>query len=218
MKYGVLGTGDVGRAVADKLISLGHDVMMGARSADNPCAVSWAGTRGERAFRGSFADAARFGERIFLCVRGVFATESLRSSGEENFAEKILFDLTNPYLYSAGHISIDPRWSGNTSLGETIQEMLPRTRSVKMLNYVCSALMGTPRKLPEPATGFYCGNDADAKAAADALLRDFGWQDTMDLGDISMARYTEMLGAFWPAVYGALGHMEWAFKLIRTKQ
>ena len=56
------------------------------------------------------------------------------------------------------------------------------------------------------------------KAAADALLRDFGWQDTMDLGDISMARYTEMLGAFWPAVYGALGHMEWAFKLIRTKQ
>ena len=56
-------------------------------------------------------------------------------------------------------------------------------------------------------TGFYCGNDTEAKTAVAKLLKDFGWQDTMDLGDISMSRYTEMLGAFWPAAYGQLKHM-----------
>ena len=36
MKYGVLGTGDVARTIGDKLIELGHSVMLGSRTADNP--------------------------------------------------------------------------------------------------------------------------------------------------------------------------------------
>ena len=39
MKYGVLGTGDVARTIASKLIELGHEVMMGSRSESNPAAV-----------------------------------------------------------------------------------------------------------------------------------------------------------------------------------
>lgn len=41
MKYGVLGTGNVACTIADKLIELGHEVMMGSRSDDNPAAVLW---------------------------------------------------------------------------------------------------------------------------------------------------------------------------------
>lgn len=40
MKYGVLGTGDVARTIADKLIALGHEVMMGARSSANDKAAA----------------------------------------------------------------------------------------------------------------------------------------------------------------------------------
>ena len=36
MKYGVLGTGNVARTIASKLIELGHEVVMGSRSGDNP--------------------------------------------------------------------------------------------------------------------------------------------------------------------------------------
>lgn len=35
MKYGIIGTGGVAHAIATKLIELGHEVMMGARSATN---------------------------------------------------------------------------------------------------------------------------------------------------------------------------------------
>lgn len=215
MKYGILGAGDVARTIGCKLIALGHEVMLGARNATNEKAAKWVETNGERAYCGTFTDAARFGDRIFLCVRGIHSTKVIKTVGEENLAGKIVIDQTNPFLYDNGHISLDPRWSGTTGLGEEIQKLLPQTKVVKTLNYLCCHLMTAPQQLPDTVTGFYCGNDAEAKRMVSDLLKDFGWQDTMDLGDISMSRYTEMLGAFWPAVYGRLGHMNWGFKLVR---
>lgn len=215
MRYGILGTGDVAHAIATKLIELGHEVMMGARSATNEKAVSWAKNNGERAFNGTFADTARFGERVFNCVQGIHSLEALNAAGKENLNGKLLIDLANPYIYKDGHISLDPRWSGTSCLGEAVQEFLPETKVVKTLNYLCNALMTCPDRLPEPITGFYCGNDVEAEAEVVALLKDFGWEDTLDLGDISMSRYTEMLGAFWPAALNATGNMDWGFKLVR---
>ena len=215
MKYGVFGTGDVARTIANKLIKLGHEVMMGSRSEDNPAAVLWAEQNRERASHGTFADAAKFGERVFCCVQGIHALDALRMAREENLAGKILIDQSNPFLYKEGNISLDPQYSGWNSLGEEVQKLLPHTKVVKTLNYLSYHLMTKPGMLPDAVTGFYCGNDSEAKQAVVALLQDFGWTDTMDLGDISRSRYTEMLGAFWPAVYGSLGHMDWGFKLIR---
>ena len=215
MKYGVLGTGNVARSIGDKLVELGHSVMLGSRTADNPQAAEWAKHHGEQAAHGTFADAARFGERIFNCVQGIHALEVLDAAGKANLNGKLLIDLTNPYIHKDGHISLDARWSGTTSLGEEVQRLLPQTKVVKTLNYLHNYLMTHPNELPEPITGFYCGNDKEAKAEVAKLLTDFGWRDTMDLGDISMSRYTEMLGAFWPAGLNATGNMEWGFKLVR---
>ncbi len=100
-------------------------------------------------------------------------------------------------------------------MGEEVQRMLPQTKVVKTLNYLHNYLMTHPNELPEPITGFYCGNDKEAKAEVAKLLSDSGWRDTMDLGDISMSRYTEMLGAFWPAAFNGTGHMRWGFRLVR---
>ena len=42
MKIGVLGTGVAGQTVGGKLVEMGHDVMMGARAADNEKVVGFA--------------------------------------------------------------------------------------------------------------------------------------------------------------------------------
>ena len=215
MKYGVLGTGNVARTIASKLIELGHEVMMGSRSDNNPAAILWTAQNGGRASHSTFADAAEFGERVFCCVQGIHTLEALQTAGEEHLSGKILIDLSNPFLHKDGNTSLAPQYSGWNSLGEEVQRMLPHTKVVKTLNYLGYGLMTRPGTLPEAITGFYCGNAQEAKQAVAVLLRDFGWTDTMDLGDISRSRYTEMLGAFWPAVYGSLGHMDWGFKLIR---
>ena len=215
MKYGVLGTGDVARTIADKLIALGHEVMMGARSSANDKAAAWAAANGKRAHHGTFADAARFGERVFNSVQGIHSVEALQSAGAENLKGKILIAQSNPYIYRNGHTLIASEYSGEVCLGEANQAFLPQTKVVKTLNYLHYGLMTRPQVLPESITGFYCGNDAEAKAAVAQLLHDFGWKDTFDLGDISMSRYTEMLGAFWVPLYNQLGHMNWGLKLVR---
>ena len=215
MKYGVLGTGNVAQEIATKLIQLGHEVKMGSRNANNENALNWAKKNGEKATVGTFADAAAFGDRVFLCVQGIHSIDALTSVGQDNLKNKILIDLSNPYIYQNGHISLDPKYSGNTCLGEEIQKFLPNTKVVKTLNYLVYYLMTNPTKLAEPITGFYCGNDKSAKEVVNGILHDFGWTDTQDLGDISMSRYTEMLGAIWVPLYGQLGTMDWGIKLVK---
>src|SRR5262249_23313427 len=48
---------------------------------------------------------------------------------------------------------------------------------------------------------FVCGNDAGAKETVKALLRDFGWETIIDLGDITAARATEQLMPIWLRLY-----------------
>ncbi|MBO4917274.1 MAG: NAD(P)-binding domain-containing protein [Bacteroidales bacterium] len=213
-KYGVLGTGDVARVIASKLVELGNEVMMGSRSAANEKATAWARENGERASNGTFADAAAFGEVVFNCVKGVHALEALGLAGADNLRGKILVDQSNPYVYRDGHISLDPAYSGDTCLGEEVQRFLPETKVVKTLNFIGSVMMTNPGELAEAPTAFYCGNDAGAKEAVKGILNAFGWTDTFDMGDISMSRYTEMLGAFWVPLFGQLGTMHWGFRLV----
>ena len=59
MKVGILGTGDVGKAIAKGLLALGHEVMIGARSAGSEKATAVAVELGAKAVAGSFEDAAR---------------------------------------------------------------------------------------------------------------------------------------------------------------
>ena len=49
MRIGVLGTGDVGKALGNAFITLGHEVMMGSRSATNEKALAWAKSAGANA-------------------------------------------------------------------------------------------------------------------------------------------------------------------------
>jgi predicted dinucleotide-binding enzyme len=54
MRIGVLGTGSVGRRIADKLVELGHEVTMGSRSADSEALREWLGGAGDGARGGTF--------------------------------------------------------------------------------------------------------------------------------------------------------------------
>ncbi|HEV8245794.1 MAG TPA: NAD(P)-binding domain-containing protein, partial [Polyangiaceae bacterium] len=84
MKVGVLGTGDVGRALGKAFITLGHEVKLGAREANNEKATSWAKEMGKAASAGSFGDAAEFGELIVLATLGAAIPEVLKAAGPQH--------------------------------------------------------------------------------------------------------------------------------------
>lgn len=213
MKIGVLGTGEVGQALGGKLVSLGHEVMMGARTADNDRVRGFAERTGGLA--GTFADAARHGEVLIHCARGESALDVLRQAGAGNLAGKVLIDVSMPLDFSKG---FPPSLfvSNTDSLGETIQRAFPDALVVKTLNTVNHRIMIEPAKLPGAHVMFVSGNDAGAKEKTSGLLRSLGWLSIIDLGDITTARGTEQLLPLWVRLYSALGTAEFNFALVRA--
>jgi predicted dinucleotide-binding enzyme len=206
MRVAVLGTGIVGRTLASALLSNGHEVRLGSRSAGNPAAVAWAEDIGGPASEGTFADAAGFGEIIINATAGAGSLEALQMAGAEQLAGKVLLDVANPLDTSRG---MPPTLTvcNDDSLGEQIQRALPDVRVVKTLNTVTAAVMVDPSLVGGVHTMFVAGDDAAAKGQAIELLQEFGWPagSILDLGDISAARGMEMYLPLWLRLFGTAG-------------
>jgi 8-hydroxy-5-deazaflavin:NADPH oxidoreductase len=214
MNYGILGTGMVGQAIADRLSSHGHGVKIGTRNVAATLARTTPDAMGNPPFGAwqqqhtavglvTFADAAAFGEIVFNCTSGTVSLEALALAGENNLKGKILIDISNPLDFSKG---MPPTLtvSNTDSIGEQIQRAHPELRVVKTLNTMNAWVMLNPALVPGEHTVFVCGNDADAKASATGLLKEFGWTDILDLGDISNARGVEMFVPLWVRVFSSL--------------
>ena len=217
MKIAVLGTGMVGDTIGTRLVELGHDVMMGSRSATNERAVEFARKHGGKAHAGTYADAATFGELIINCTKGDGSIAALKLAGS-GIDGKVLIDISNPLDFSGGALpSLIPSLSNTHSLGEEIQATFPSARVVKTLNTMWCGLMVNPNMIAGgDHTNFICGNDPEAKASVVNLLREFGWKEEniLDLGDISNARGTEAVLPIWLRVWTATQNGAFNFKVV----
>jgi 8-hydroxy-5-deazaflavin:NADPH oxidoreductase len=215
MKVGVFGTGSVGTALGTKLVSLGHDVKLGGRSAKNEKALAWVKSAGARASAGTFAEAAAFGETLLNCTKGDASLEALAQAGAANLDGKVLIDVANPLDFSKG---MPPSLTvcNTNSLGEQIQKAFPGAKVVKALNTVNAALMVDPGKLAGGEHDLWiCGNDAGAKGRVTELLRSFGWKHVLDVGDISAARGTEAYLLLWIRMMGALKTSSFSVHVVK---
>ncbi len=213
MKVGILGSGDVAKALAAGFLKHGHDVLMGTRA---PAKLTdWLDQqRGARA--GSFSEAAGFGDVVVLAVKGTVALDALRAAGAANLAGKPVIDATNP-LADAPPVSGVLKFFTNhdDSLMERLQREFPAGRFVKAFNSVGSAFMVNPQFKDGKPTMFICGNDEPAKQTVRGILDQFGWE-TADMGKAEAARAIEPLCMLW-CIPGFLRN-EWshAFKLLRA--
>lgn len=217
MKIGILGTGTVGDTIGSKLIELGHEVMMGSRTANNEKALVFVAKHKHGASAGTFAEASAFGELIFNCTKGESAIAALKLAGQ-NLNGKVLVDVSNPLDFSKGvPPSLIPTLSNTHSLGEEIQNNFPEVSVVKTLNTMWCGLMINPMMIGGgDHTNFICGNDAKAKTKVKSLLKEFGWNDVnvLDLGDISNARATEAALPIWLRVWSATKTGAFNFKIV----
>lgn len=211
MHIAILGTGDVGKALAAGYQRHGHDVTLGTRDPGGAPLKAWLAEH-PGVGAATFAEAAKPAELVVLAVGWNHADSAAKMVGPDAVAGKILIDATNPLDFSEG----GPRLSvgHGDSAGEQVQRWFPDARVVKCYNIVGNPHMVDPKFQGGPPTMFICGDDAEAKTVVSGLLGATGW-DVADIGGIDGSRYLEPMAMVWIRYFAQTGAGEHAFRLLR---
>lgn len=204
MKIGIIGDTEAGQSLAEGLLELGHEIMLGAHS-DSELKKWGKRTKSKNAHIGTTTEAASFAELAFLATAWR-ATEDVLQQIRPELAGKILVDITTPLEFeddgpptlALGH---------DISGGEMVQQSLPDSHVIKTLNFISHRHAVKPAFKDGKPTMFVCGNNPSARLYVAELLGQMGWQHVTDIGGIEKSRLLEPLCALW-IEYG-LAHETW---------
>jgi hypothetical protein len=211
MRVAIIGTGNVGRAIAHGLIGKGHEILLGARDPQTPDVSALAARVGAGAALPDAAAASA--DLVILALPWRVAETAVKALGD--LSGKTVIDCMNPLGMAEGALGLT---IGHvTSGGETVQAWLPGARVVKALNQVGAEIMARNDHLPHRPVMFMAGNSETAKAQVATLLTDLGFAP-LDAGDITKSRLLEPLGMVWinQALFCGKGR-EWAFAAVEAR-
>jgi len=166
----VIGSGNVGRALAGGLHQAGHQVSMARRDPGAGAVVD-----GVEAL--DLLAAVSAAEIVVNATPGGSSVERFAPLAGA-IGERVLIDVSN---------------AARAGTAAELQRVLPRARVVKTLNTMLFMVMAAPELLSSPATVFVCGDDPAAKDTTRVLLHDLGWaaEQVLDLGGIDTAAAVE---------------------------
>jgi 8-hydroxy-5-deazaflavin:NADPH oxidoreductase len=216
MRIGIIGSGNVGRTIADGALRTGHEVRLGAREPEKQELRDWLHDAGDQASLSGIEEAAEFGELLVNATAGDGSLDALQAAGADNLAGKTLLDIAN--AGRSGEHGFELTYVNDDSLAEQIQREFAEARVVKGLNTMHRELMTTPEKVAGDHAAFICGDDGGAKGEVRGLLEGFGWkpENILDLGDITAARALEMFVPMWGRLYSALDRELFNIAVVRS--
>ena len=194
MKIAIIGSGDVGQALAKGFMANGHSVMIGTRDTSKK-ELKWTKKHKSKLKVGSFAEAADYGEVAVLAVAW-HSTENVLSIIRPELSGKIVIDVTNPLKFNddeAPELAV----GHDISAGEMVQQSLTDSHVVKTLNIINFENMVKPSYKHGTPVMFMCGNNDSAKARVRDFLMELGWIDIHDIGTIEKSRLLEPLALLW---------------------
>jgi predicted dinucleotide-binding enzyme len=208
MRIAIIGTGNVGGAIARGLKGRGHEVTLGARDpADTEVSVLAAATEAHVA---APADAAAAADIVILALPWAVAEAAVKALGA--LVGKTVIDCMNPLGMVNGALGLV--LGHQTSGGELVAAWLPGAHVVKTLNQVGAEMMADNRALPHRPVMFMAGDSDAAKASVATLLSDLGFEP-LDAGDLTKARLLEPFGMVWINQALARGKgRHWAFAAV----
>jgi predicted dinucleotide-binding enzyme len=205
LRIGIIGAGHIGGTLARLWVAAGHEVLVSSRHPEELKGL--AAALGARAHVGTPRDAALFGEVVVVSVP-YGALPQVGRDLKVELAGKIVLDTCNPYPSRDGDMALEAR---RLSTGVADPQFLPGTRLVRAFNAINSGdLSSEAHRAGEPVAIPLAGDDAQALAVAQRLVRDAGFEPVV-VGPLSRARefdvgtavYTRLLTA--PQLRAALG-------------
>jgi predicted dinucleotide-binding enzyme len=208
MRIAIIGTGNVGGAIARGLKDKGHAVSFGARN-PNEAEVQALATE-TSADVALPAVAAAGADLVILALPWGVAESAVKALGD--LSGKVVVDCMNPLGRTTAGMGLTV--GHTTSGGEIVAGWLPGAQVVKTLNQVGAEIMAKNDDLPHRPVMFLAGDSQDAKAQVTRLLTDLGFEP-LDAGDITKARLLEPFAMVWinQALFRGKGR-NWAFAAV----
>jgi NADPH-dependent F420 reductase len=164
----ILGTGNMGQAIAAVAAKGGHTVqLLGADDIATPVT----------------------GDIVVLAVPYPAVADVIAQRGESQVG-RIVVDITNPLDFETFDSLVVPADSSATAV---IAAALPESRVVKAFNTTFAATLTSGAVGPLTTTVLVAGDDEDAKAQVAQVVTDAGLQ-TIDAGPLTRARELEAIG------------------------
>ena len=206
MHVTIIGTGNMGRGIATRILAGGHEVTLLDREAGK--AEELARELGGSA--GTVGDPIA-GDVVVLAVPYEAAGPVVRQYGEE-FSGKVVVDITNPVDWQTFDGLVTPPES---SAAEEIEKSAPEgARIVKAFNTTFAPTLVEGRVAGQPLDVFIAGDDAEAKETVAQLMSDDGLV-AIDAGPLRRARQLEGLGFLGMTLQQPLGlNFQSAWKLV----
>lgn len=209
-RVGIIGSGQVGQTLAGAFSTVGYEAKIGSRSPEK--LKEFVSKSGGRISSANLEETASFGDTLVLATNGDASENAVDLAGPKNFSKKVVIDATNPLDFSKGMPpGILHRYS-EKSLGERVQEKLGDASVVKCFNTVPNSLMFRPKL---EGSMLICGNDKEAKARVTGILKEFGWEDSLDIGGIENARWLEAIVPLWVRAASVTGEWVSMFKFVK---
>ncbi|HKS54732.1 MAG TPA: NADPH-dependent F420 reductase [Steroidobacteraceae bacterium] len=197
LKIGIVGTGNIGGALAKHWAKAGHELVISSRHPEE--LQSLAKSLGPKVRVGTPLEAAQFGDVVLVSVP-YKATAQVGQDLASAWKGKIVLDTGNPYPMRDGTMALDARKRGT---GVTSKEFLPGVRLVRAFNAInWDDLANQGNHKPERYAIPLASDDAEGLKVAQRLVREAGF-DPVVVGGLARARefdvgtkvYTELLTA-----------------------
>ncbi len=164
----ILGTGNMGQAIASIAAKGGHSVQqLGESDVDTPVT----------------------GDVVVLAVPYPAVADVIAQRGEQ-LAGKIVVDITNPLNFETFDSLVVP---ADSSAAAELASALPQSRVLKAFNTTFAATLASRTVGSVPTTVLVAGDDADAKALL-AQVVEAGGLRALDAGSLARARELEAFG------------------------
>lgn len=185
MNITLIGTGNMGSALAKQLSAAGHALRITGRDPAKAQALAAANPGATAAVP---ADALAGSDVVIVATGYADAVPALRSLG--SLAGKVVIDITNPLTDDYMGLTL----GHDTSAAEEIAKAIPEAEVVKAFNTLFATVLadGPTFAGDQVAPAFVASDSERAKQTAKALIESIGFQP-IDAGPLKNARYLEPL-------------------------
>lgn len=180
----IIGTGNMGSAIAGIVAKGGATVQIVARSADKAAELATQVGGAAAAYGEPLT-----GDVVVLAVPYPALAEIVSAYGGQ-LADKVVVDLTNPVDFATFDGLVVP---ADSSAAQELQASLPSSRVVKAFNTNFAATLAAGRIGDAETTVVIAGDDDAAKAQVRALI-EAGGLAVADAGALKRARELEAVG------------------------